>query len=481
MSLVSAQPEKEREAPSRSVLPNAYHLALSQIVRRVFRMAVLFWVARLLGVSGFGEYALLLTVVEMVAVLSGSGYWTYLCRETAKHPEVAWGLGRKVTQVRWLLILPVLGSAALVLRLIRFSPTVISDTVLLSLSLFPRAVSEAAQGVLAGLSRFSPLVRIEGLQGCILLAAAPVLIMKGFGLTGVLLAEIAATTGGGLYALAVVLRYLDRRNPQRFGFVTILRSLYAFNIFPFITNLYDRADVILLARLAGTFATGIYSLPYRVLSSFQIVPYGITGALLPRLSADGASGHVARPDFNRALQLLYTWSLFLVLVTFVFAPTVVHWLLGPSYAASALAMKILIWAAVPMFVNYAMNILLIAAHREKVFLWTTTICTVFNLVANLILIPRYSFVAAAGITVFTELLLFCQNVYLVRQLPGGISLPRRWASATAAFVLAFACALIFSHFTSVLIGGTLVCAAFAVLAAWTTREALFLVERPRFQ
>jgi O-antigen/teichoic acid export membrane protein len=161
--------------------------------------------------------------------------------------------------------------------------------------------------------------------------------------------------------------------------------------------------------LAGNVATGIYSLPYRVLGSLQIVPYGLMGALLPRLSASGGATQQTRTDFTRALQFLYSVALLMVLSAVAFASPVVQWILGSSYAGSALAMKILIWAAVPMFVNHALNMLLLAARHERVFLWTTTICTVFNLAANLLFIPRYSFAAAAVITVLTELVLLGMN------------------------------------------------------------------------
>jgi O-antigen/teichoic acid export membrane protein len=467
---ISVEAEVAPVRQQRSILPNAWYLSFSQIVRRAFRMVVLFWTARLLGVATFGEYALLLTVVEMAAVVSGSGYISYLTREIAADPEAAWSLSSKVTLVRLGFIVPVIGIAFFLLLILRFPVAVAMNACILSLSLFPRAIGESAQGVLGGFSRFAPLSWIEGVQGCVLMTTAPLLIMKGYGLRGALEAEILSATGGAVCAVTAVSGFVHLQRNKQYRLRTILRSLYAFNIFPFITNIYDRADVILLARLAGNFATGIYSLPYRVLGSSQIVPYGVMGALLPRLSASGGATQQTRTDFVRALQLLYSAALLMVLTAVAFASPAVQWILGPSYAGSALAMKILIWAAVPMFVNHALNILLLAAHHERMFLWTTMVCTVFNLGANVLFIPRYSFEAAAVITVLTELLLLSMNVYLVRKLLGGLAIPRQYVAVSLGFAASFLCFRMLAHRTDAIWPGVVACVAFGGIAVWMARD-----------
>ena len=138
------------------------------------------------------------------------------------------------------------------------------------------------------------------------------------------------------------------------------------------------------------------------------------GALLPAFSASGA-GHEAREKCAATMKVLYLAALLLLLATLTFADSIVLLLLGKGYAQSVVTLKILVWAAAPAFLNSALNTLLLAAHREKCFLWTASVCTVFNIAANLILIPRFSFIAAAGVTVATECLLLAQNLYLTRR------------------------------------------------------------------
>jgi len=113
-----------------------------------------------------------------------------------------------------------------------------------------------------------------------------------------------------------------------------------------------------------------------------------------------------------------------------------------------------------------------------VFLRTSAICTLFNVGANLLFIPRYSFVAAAVITILTELLLLAMNCYLVQKRLGGIELPRQFMAITISFVIAL---LVFRGIalrSDSIWAGVPSCLAFAGLAIWMARDAFYpLIEK----
>jgi O-antigen/teichoic acid export membrane protein len=444
--------------------PHARQISLSQVIKRVFRMAVLLLAARLLGVELFGTYALLLTVMEMAAMISGCGYIDFLTREIARRPDVAWDLSVKTTQVRLAYLVPVVGIALLLLKGLRFPSQVILNAALLSITLIPRAVNESAQGVIKGLRRFSLLPWIEFVQGSIVLAAAYAFITGGFGIRGIIAAELLGTTCGAVVAVLCIANSLNFRSLDHRSFREVTRATLVFNIYPFIVNVYDRVDVVLLSKLAGNIATGIYSLPYRAFATLQIIPYGVMTALLPVFSAN-AAGQDSRETCSRAMKFLYITALLLVLITLTLAKPAVLYLLGQSYAGSILTMKILVWAAVPAFLNFALNTFLLAAHKENYFLWTAGLCTVFNVSANLLLIPRFSFLAAAVVTVLTELLLFSQNLYLIKKSLGHSVLPKDGARITLSFVAAVTGFVVLRYWIPEVLAGSLAALAFTASVA----------------
>jgi O-antigen/teichoic acid export membrane protein len=424
-------------------------------------MAILFLSARMLGVESFGTYALLLTVVEMIAIISGYGYVDFLTREVAQHPDSAWPLGRKVTGLRLAYIVPSIGVALLVLFALRFPRSLILNVALLALTLLPRALGESAQGLLKGLRRFAPLPWIEFMQGAIVLAAAGLFIMQGLGTRGVIAAEILGATAGAIVSVWSIAGRLDFQGPDARTLGSVLRSTFAFNVYPFITNIYDRVDVVLLSKLAGNVATGIYSLPYRAFATLQIISCGLMGALLPVFSTCKIERD-ARETCAGAMKFLYLTALLVVLLALTFASPVVLFFLGRSYADSILTIKILVWAGIPAFLNYALNTLLLSAHKEKVFVWTATVCTVFNITANLLLIPRFSFIAAAVVTVLTEILLLAQNFYLIRKFMGAGVFPKGGLKITTVFAAVMVGFWGLQRAVPQLWAGSLACAVFAL-------------------
>lgn len=449
------------------VAPHIRDLSVSQVVRRVFRMSILFLAARLLGVEGFGVYVLLLTIVEMVALISGYGYIDFLTREVASRPESAWPLGKGVTQLRLAYIVPSVGLALLGLAVLRFPSSLILSAALLSLTLLPRAAGESAQGLLKGLRRFGPLSWIEFVQGAIVLAAAPAFILKGLGIRGIIAAEILGALGGAVISVWSIAGRVNFRSSDTRSLRALARSTSAFNVYPFIANIYDRVDVVLLSKLAGNFATGIYSLPYRAFATLAIIPYGVMGALLPVFSSSEVDQD-ARETCSAVMKLLYLSALLIVLATLAFAGPVVLFFLGRSYADSIITVKILVWAGVPAFLNFALNTLLLAAHKEKAFLWTATVCTIFNISANLLLIPRFSFIAAAAVTVATECLLAAQNFYLVWKFMGRMVVPKDGVRITVVFALVLAGFWLLECSVPQLWAGAVACSAFAVFAVTTS-------------
>jgi O-antigen/teichoic acid export membrane protein len=455
-------------ADLKDVVPNARHLSASQVIRRLFRMAILFVSARLLGVQAFGNYVVLLTVVEMVALISGYAYMEFLTREVARQPEAATPLMLRITALRLFYVVPALGLALMVLAILRFPGAITVDTGLLALALIPRAAGESAQGTMKGLRYFRPLPWIELLQGGVVLAGAATLLSLHRGIRGVILAEILGACAAAALSLSSLRRHLPPACGAAPGLPALAQSTAAFNLYPFIANAYDRVDVILLAKLKDSFAVGIYSLPYRAFATLQIIPYGLMGALLPAFSSSRDKGNV-RETCSTVMRFLLLSSLFLVLVTLSFARPVILDLLGQGYADSIPTIKILVWASVPSFLNFALNTLLLSDRKERVFVRTAAVCTVFNIGANLFLIPRYSFIGAAIVTVLTECLLLAQNLYLIRKTMGWAAFPRDGVRITAIFAMVLAAFWALQYTIQPLLAGTLACSGFALSTGWMTR------------
>lgn len=421
------------QADSSPRVSHAVLLTSAQLARGLFRLLFVVAVARVLGPSQFGLYVLLLATVEIFAVASGSGYGDYLTREAARDERLGWGLAGQLVGVRLLCVVPLLAAGLGILQLIGYPRHVLLLTAFLSVSLLPRSLSEVVQGVLRGIGRYLGFLLVELALGLTLAGGAVVLLVGRGSLSSVIEVEIAGAAMAGIAAFLFALKYRSRER-RRLEISQLVKTSGIFNIYGFIVNLYDRLDVLMLSKLAGDYATGIYGAAYRPIGAAQILPYGILYSLLPGLSR-GSYSQAEQQRLERAMGLLLCAAFVIVLATTAFVGPAVRLLLGVSYASSAIALKILVWAVVFRYTNCALNIVILAAGHERVFVITSAVCLATNFVANLVFIPMYTWRAAAVITVFTEIVLLGQNIYWLRRLVGRIPRPLGWARASLAFAV----------------------------------------------
>jgi O-antigen/teichoic acid export membrane protein len=410
-------------------ISHAVLLTSAQLWRGLVRLLFVIVAARALGPEQFGIYALVLATVEMIAVASGSGYGDYLTREAAKDEPLGWGVAAQLTRLRLLSVIPFTAIGLILLWMFGYSRFALGATAWMALTLVPRSPTEAVQGVLRGIGRYAEFLGVELAFGFALVAGAGVLLWRGGGVRAAVEIELAAAIAAGFAAVIMALK-LRTPHRARLSVSQLLKACSIFNIYYFVGNLYDRLDVILLSRLGGNYATGIYGAAYRPIGTFQLVPYGVLYRLLPALSR----GDCERERLEKVTGLLLSTAFLIVLATMAFSDGAIRLILGARFAESAAALKILIWAVILRYLNYGLNMGLLAARRERVFVATSLTCLAVNLIGNLVFIPIYSWRAAAVLTVVTELVLLGQNVYWFRRIFGAAPRPFGWAQSSAAFV-----------------------------------------------
>lgn len=421
----------ERKGPHPK-FSDAAMLTGSQVAKWLLRLAFVIVVARALGPEKFGVYALLFAVTEFLAAASGTGYTDYLTRETAREERLGWGLASQLVLLRIAIAIPVAAMEVGILSLMHYPRVVLAETLWMALTLIPRSLSEAVQGVLRGIHQYKGYLAIELYFGGSLVAGAVLLYVRHGGVGFAIAAEILAACAAALGAVLFAAKFITSERVWLSG-AHLLRKSAVFNAYSFVGSLYDRFDVVLLSKLAGDYSTGIYSVAYRALNMTQIFGYGVLYSLLPALSRDAGSS-AERRRLENAMGVLLSTAFVVVLVTMIFADPVVRLVLGPRYAEAASALKILIWAVILRYLNCALNIALLATGREKVFVATSLICLGVNLFGNIALIPLFGWRAAAALTIVTELVLFAQNLYWTSRVPNAVGLTWGMARTSLAFV-----------------------------------------------
>ena len=183
----------------------------------------------------------------------------------------------------------------------------------------------------------------------------------------------------------------------------------------------------------GEEVVGWYQSAYKWFNALQIIPAFFTLALFPVISREiNKSVDSARRMYTMSLKLMLLLALPIAAYTTFLAPFLVRLLGGPQYLPQgAIALQIVIWSIPFGWLNSVTNYVLIALGLERMQPRAFTIAVGFNIVANLIFIPRYSFVAASITTILSEIVLMIVFAHYLRQRMEGVNwfelLWRPWA------------------------------------------------------
>jgi O-antigen/teichoic acid export membrane protein len=184
-------------------------------------------------------------------------------------------------------------------------------------------------------------------------------------------------------------------------------------------SLFFKVDALLLPALAGNAAAGTYAAAYKVSEGAGIISSSFTLALFPRLSRETNLSNA----YALALRLLLQIGVPLAAGTALLAEPIVAVVGGRDYLPdSATALAILICYLPLSYANGLTQYVLIAAGKQRLLTLAFAAALVFNVAANLWLIPRFGYIGAAWVTVISEVVLLIPFWAVVRQVTSGVSL-----------------------------------------------------------
>ncbi|MAT97725.1 MAG: hypothetical protein CL608_11320 [Anaerolineaceae bacterium] len=251
-------------------------------------------------------------------------------------------------------------------------------------------------------------------------------LLLGFGFVGLAAVSILTNVITLVLLLAIALRRYTLRGPWQLDWQLqrhMLRAGFPLMLIHLLQTVFISIDSYLLRVLLdnGQEVAGWYSSAYKWFNALQIVPSFFTLALFPIISRRiGESLDAARQMYAMSLKLMLLLALPVAAVTHYLAVPLVQLVAGAEFLpAGAIALQIVIWSIPLGWLNSVTNYVLISLGLESRQPRAFTVAVLFNIVANLIFIPRYSYVAAGVTTILSELvLLVLFDFYLRQRMPG---------------------------------------------------------------
>src|SRR4051794_12005289 len=375
-STIEAERPGLRETLRRSESGKAAGLAAATLVNNAIQLVFTVVFTRLLGATGYGTLAALVSAF-LILLVAGQSVQVAAAREAALdrlgHPEAVRATLRSWMH-RLLVALVVLTAASVLLRDQVAAAIGVDEAPWGAAAIIPTGVLwmllSLQRGALQGLRAYAPVGVSIVLEGLGRLLCALALVGAGLGVTGAMLGTPMAFALVAIGLEVVLYRSIGPVRPS--GDVRSLRGLIGDGWVPilglFLLAALQNVDVIVAKHRLGGDAAGSYAAAAVAAKSVVWVAIGIGLHLLPEATRRAAAGLDPRPVLLRALAILIAIAAPALLI-FAAAPKLLLRLaFGPDLTLAAGAL-IFLGAAMTLLAVAYLTVQYMVALGETRFLW----------------------------------------------------------------------------------------------------------------
>jgi O-antigen/teichoic acid export membrane protein len=392
---------------------------MNRLVDFAFAMLML----RILTPEGAGRYQFAVVFIGYVEIFTRFGLGTLLTRQVARDHAQGNRFLSNVTTLRLLLWLASLPLTGIVLWLYVLFGGLAPETViavgLFAVGLFFSNISDGLTALFYAYEKAEYPAAISTVTTVTRVSLGALVLLLGGGVVGLAGVSVVAnvTSVGVLGALLLQKVFRPSLDNDAGSWRAMLNESFPLMINHLLATLFFRIDVLILQPTWGDRAVGFYGAAYKYIDGINIIPSYFTLAIFPMMSR---YAQTARDSLIRAYILSLRLLLMLALPLAVGTPFIARELIlilgGSQYLPDSMrALQLLILFLPFSFINQVTHYVLIAIDQQRFLTKAFIIGVTFNVVANLILIPRYGYQAAAITTVFSEWALLIPFYYSIRK------------------------------------------------------------------
>ncbi len=392
------------------IAKNTIYLTIATVGQKILAFLYFILIARLAGVEGTGKYFFVVSFTTIFSIFVDLGLSSVLIRETAKKREVAEKYLGNILGAK--LILGVLTYLTVVLTInIMDYPAAtklmvyLSGVVMLldSFNVTFYAVFRGRQNL-----RYESIGVVVSEVIIIVFGAASLFLHAP--LYFLLLALMSGSIFNFCFSSLLLWKKTDVKPHlalDKSVLVSLFKIAYPFALAGIFVKVYSYLDAVLLSKMVGDAAVGFWSVAYKLTYAFQFIPMAFSAAIFPAMSAYFAHDRSRlKQAFERAVFYLAIVAAPVSFGIFSLAKPIVLILYGADYLSSVLPLQIAVFTVIFIFLNYPIGSLLNACDRQMTNTMIMGASMTLNIILNLILIPRFSFVGAAISTLVSHSFLY---------------------------------------------------------------------------
>lgn len=390
-----------------SLLRKTLTLSLGEGAARVLGVIVFALLARALSLRDFGSFSFAMNLALMLGVVVDMGQNSHLVRLVAREPERGPSAIARVSLNKAVLGAATIVVVSLALFLTGFHPMDVQLTALMGIWGVLLSVLDSLRSIARARGFMQLDSQVNALES---LGRLVVIFIVWVCHAGLLWYGIAFIFEA-LLAMVWFAWVLGKRVPLAIGakalrdWTGVLKSSWALGISALAMAGFYRIDQVFVQRLAGAAQNGLYGAASRVAFTATVGGTLVMMAAYPELAHLAPDPVAYRSRLRKTILLCASVATAAAAVMLLGAPAIVRVLYGAEYQGAIKLVRILsgvvLANGLTVVGTYSAN----ALAREKQGLLVASAMIVFNVIANLMFVPRYGALGAAWVSSFGEILL----------------------------------------------------------------------------
>lgn len=402
----------------KTIFANMSWLMASQVLTSILAFVWTILTARYLGPSDYGIFGTAVSFSTIFGVFASFGIFTYLVRAISTDFENEDKYLNNTLSLKIFLAIFYLAIIFLASFLLGWDRYVIGICLLFAFEFLIKTFHD----VFFSSFQAHEKIKYQAITNIILSVLTFVFIclvvLTDFGLIGIAFAYILANAIALLYAVYSIRKHIIKpKLVFDFGFYKVLiKAGIPFALTGLFYTIYYSIDIVMITQFASTYATGLYNSAYKLISVLALF-YSIYSAVIFPVMSKLFAGEkdLLHFSFIKSIKYLSLVTIPIAVFTSFYGNQIIA-IYGSEFVGAGDVLKILIWTVCFLFINGACSLILNASHKEYSVTKIYSVAAIFNVVLNLILIPKYSVYGASFATVLSEVLILILELYMIKKI-----------------------------------------------------------------
>ena len=400
-----------------TVFKNTFWLTTAEIITRLLQIILVIYITRILGATEYGKFSFALSFVSMFVVLSDFGLSDITTRELAKDKK---GEEEYSDILSFKIILSVATLFVMAVGSFLITPDLVIRKVIIILSFFV-LISNFFSIIYAFLRARQKMEYEAGakiIQSLVTFFAVLYALFRFPSIENVSLGYLISNL---IVLVIILLIFYFYIQPIKLGFSIekykkFFKYSYSLGLASIFGSVFVNVDSVIMGYLGQNIENGWYGAAGRVINLTVIPSSLILMSFYPVLSKlFKESKEKLQKVWDFYMESMIVLAVPITIGGFILSSKIIDFVYGAGFSPAASAFQILIFTTGIGFIYSPYIMMLVVSDQQKRYLWINLIAALANIVANIILIPLYSFYGASVAKIISTVIIFILGIEYFRR------------------------------------------------------------------